>query len=478
LIEWSRHDLNITLRISFIIWYKYSLLVQYTYSGRSSLKKFIYLMIDAIKRQNNIRESIESTVRLIELLNDLQLIKYASFISINRISNKEFSLIARESNRSRESINSQIKQQKWLHLLLSSITLCSISSLLKHSFNSISSSFFIMSHFFKECFKASFFIVENNDSFAEIITSSMTMKALKKQCKELKARLQAKEIISSSSIYSEHSRSQKIFNSSLFTDEKNSIWKNWYEKVQNKLKINVDLFSSEWVKLSYVHFRLFNDAAEITQSKRERDCFNSYKIIDELLKELAQLFDDSDKEVNFRRNYYNLIQEQKKFSEFYTQFWQLFFYLDYQEKQLIIDLKNKINSRLQFAWVTQLIQLSTLKKIHFYLTWLNNDQQVIWEIKNREAMIKARIIKQIIFVEESVKATCRIIEMKMIDQSKLHDVVLTNIKENDLLIENYFLCHKSDHTSKECLNRSFRINALNDEFDHSLNFDSESDSKN
>jgi len=47
------------------------------------------------------------------------------------------------------------------------------------------------------------------------------------------------------------------------------------------------------------------------------------------LKELAQLFNDSDKEVNFRRNYYNLIQEQKKFSEFYTQFQRLFFYLDY-----------------------------------------------------------------------------------------------------------------------------------------------------
>ncbi len=84
-------------------------------------------MIDAIERQNNTRESIESTVRLIELLDDLQLIKYASFISINRISNKESLLIARESNRSRESINSQIKQQKWLYLLLSSITLRSIS---------------------------------------------------------------------------------------------------------------------------------------------------------------------------------------------------------------------------------------------------------------------------------------------------------------------------------------------------------------
>jgi len=135
-------------------------------------------MIDAIERQNNTRESIESTARLVELLDNLQLIKYASFISINRISDKESLLIARESNRSRESINSQIKQQKQLHLLLSSIALRSISFLLKHSFNSISSFFFIMSRFFKERFKASFFIVEDNDSFAEIITSSMTMKAM------------------------------------------------------------------------------------------------------------------------------------------------------------------------------------------------------------------------------------------------------------------------------------------------------------
>ncbi len=127
MIEWSRHDLNITLRISFIIWYRYSLLVQYTCSDRSSLKKFIYLMINAIKKQNNTRESIKSTARLIELLDDLQLIKYTSFISINKISDKESSLIARESNQSRESINSQIKQQKWLHLLLLSIILRSIS---------------------------------------------------------------------------------------------------------------------------------------------------------------------------------------------------------------------------------------------------------------------------------------------------------------------------------------------------------------
>ncbi len=36
-------------------------------------------MIDAIERQNNIRESIESTTRLFELLENLSLIKYAQF---------------------------------------------------------------------------------------------------------------------------------------------------------------------------------------------------------------------------------------------------------------------------------------------------------------------------------------------------------------------------------------------------------------
>ncbi len=100
--------------------------------------------------------------------------------------------------------------------------------------------------------------------------------------------------------------------------------------------------------MNYVHSRLFDDATEITQTRREYDCVNLYKIVEDLLKELAQLFNDSNKKVNFRKKYYNLIQELKKFSEFYTQFQRLSFYLDYHEKQLIVDLKDKIHSRLRF----------------------------------------------------------------------------------------------------------------------------------
>ena len=107
------------------------------------------------------------------------------------------------------------------------------------------------------------------------------------EIKKLKTRLQTKENTSSDFIYFEHSRSQKISDSSLFTDEKNFTWKNWYEKIQNKLEINVDLFFNERVKLSYVHSRLFNDAAKITQVRCKHDCVNFYKIVEDLLKKLT-----------------------------------------------------------------------------------------------------------------------------------------------------------------------------------------------
>ena len=73
---------------------------------------------------------------------------------------------------------------------------------------------------------------------------------------------------------------------------------------------------------------------------------NLYFIADDLLDELAQLYDDSDKKINFRREYDNLKQENNKFSDFYSMFQRLFFYLEYHEKQLIIDLQDKITHRL------------------------------------------------------------------------------------------------------------------------------------
>ncbi len=69
---------------------------------------------------------------------------------------------------------------------------------------------------------------------------------------------------------------------------------------------------------------------------------NLYKIIKDLLNELVELYDDSDKETNFQRKYAYLTQELDKFNEFYSYFQQLFFYLNYHKKQLIVNLQDKI----------------------------------------------------------------------------------------------------------------------------------------
>ncbi len=453
--------------------------------------------------------------------NQLILVKQTSenklFNSIKRIDDKESSWIAWESlkkltNQNIFLINNILswRLNTWSYVFINTVEH-------RHSLDLVLSSNFIMSKrlFIKERFKefqsrfsqtseidssklssVESFINEDDESFAETVILSVSIENWKTRCitlneetdwlnelskqwddeiKELKTRLQTKEITSSDFIYFKRSRFQKIPDSFWFTDKKNSTWENWYDKIQNKLEINVNLFSNERVKLSYVHFRLFDDATDVTQSRRERDCVNFYKIVNNLLKELAELFNDSDKKVNFHKEYYNLIQELKKFSEFYTQFQRLSFYLKYHEKQLIIDLKDKINSRLQFIWIDQLVQSDSLKEIRFYLIHLNNDQRVIQEIKNKVNLIKCiNNLSKIIFYKAVVTQS---VNHSKSDHLKSCDAILTSVKEADVLVEICFICYKSDHSSKECSDWFIRINAVNNEydcfkFDFDLNFNS------
>ena len=176
----------------------------------------------------------------------------------------------------------------------------------------------------------------------------------KSEIQQLKAQLQAFTAITVNVIisalliviYFERSRYYKILDSSMFTDEKNFTWKNWSFDIQEKLAINVDIFSNELYKLSYINFQLADDVIKITQVRCNLNCDNFYLTVNELLKKLTQLFHDFDKKNNYHRKYINLIQESKKFSDFFNQFQQIYIYLKYQKNVLVIDLKNKINSCL------------------------------------------------------------------------------------------------------------------------------------
>jgi len=57
------------------------------------------------------------------------------------------------------------------------------------------------------------------------------------------------------------------------------------------------------VILIYVHLWINEDAVKVTLVQCQWDLLNLYKIIKDLLNELAELYNDSDKETNFQREY-------------------------------------------------------------------------------------------------------------------------------------------------------------------------------
>ncbi len=212
------------------------------------------------------------------------------------------------------------------------------------------------------------------------------------QVTELQHQLQSFKKVTSFSfiLFSFFKQFQKLSNSSLFTDEKETIWDDWQEKIRDKLEISIDHFNINKTILIYIHFRIKEDAVKATLAQRQQDSLNLYITVNDLLNELAQLYDDLDKETNFRRKYANLTQEKSKFSEFYSMFQHLFFYLKYHDKQLIVDLRNKIIYRFHAAWSSQLIQLESLNEIRSYLIRLNNEHQVMNDIKEKKFLIKVR----------------------------------------------------------------------------------------
>jgi len=274
-------------------------------------------------------------------------------------------------------------------------------------------------------------------------------------------------------IYFERFKYHKILDSSMFTDEKNSTWKNWSLDIREKLAINVDIFSNELYKLSYIHFQLADDVIKVTQVRRNLNCDNLYLTVNELLKKLAQSFHDSDKKDNYCREYINLIQESKKFSDFFNQFQRLYIYLKYQKNVLVVNLKNKINSRLWIFWTAQMKSLIKLSDIRNYLIRLNNEHRAVQEIKNKLLKhddLKIIMSKAIIAVQSLTSKS---------DWSKSRSAVLTNVKNADVLVEICFVCHKSDHSFRECLNQSIKVNAVDENYDHfELNTESEFESKN
>jgi hypothetical protein len=116
--------------------------------------------------------------------------------------------------------------------------------------------------------------------------------------------------------------SKKLFDSSIFIDEKNSNIENWLSIMKNKLKENVDWYSIETQKKAYVRIKIEENAMKHLTSKFKKDFIKSFLIVENMFDDLNKMFDDSNKRVNALKTYRRLkqIKMNKKLLTFWAEF--------------------------------------------------------------------------------------------------------------------------------------------------------------
>ena len=134
--------------------------------------------------------------------------------------------------------------------------------------------------------------------------------------------------------------SLKISDPLILDDSSEPTWKEWVGKMQAKLTVNKNHYLTEIACISYVLSQLSKKAAQHTEScsSYEFSATNPYCTSNEILKDLKEIYKDSNKLRNYCQTYIKLIQDFKWFSEFYVEFHHFFTFLNYDETQCIDDI--------------------------------------------------------------------------------------------------------------------------------------------
>jgi len=193
------------------------------------------------------------------------------------------------------------------------------------------------------------------------------------------------------SFANDHHRFYKFSNSFIFTDEDESSWKDWRNKMNDKLIVNVDQFDDEIICIVYMMSRLEDDAVKHIFARRRFDFSNSFTSIYELFDHLKEIYNELNKNRKSRREYNALRQADKSFNVFYFDFMKLFSYLDYDDCTLMNDLQNEINNRLQNALSVCLENFTSLSRLKKFLQDVNNKQRVNYQLRSERCTVIVKV---------------------------------------------------------------------------------------
>ncbi len=261
---------------------------------------------------------------------------------------------------------------------------------------------------------------------------------------------------------------KKLFDSSIFTDDKDSIIDDWLSVMRNKLEENANWFSTDVQQKAYVRIRIDDDVMKHLISRFFKNSIKSYIISKEIFDDLYQIFDDSNRRTNVLKTYRRLkqIESFKNFNTFWTEFQRLVSDFElYNQKALLENLKDKMSYELQKVLVTEsykVIDLHEFVKMCKYtnqtLKNVNNKFKNIREDFEDNADDAARDEEVIVIVnsnQDNQNNDRSILRSRFeTSESESSSRATTQSSEDQMNSLNCYNCEKSEHFSRNC--RQFR----------------------
>ncbi len=293
--------------------------------------------------------------------------------------------------------------------------------------------------------------------------------------RELKVELRKRNIENSNTLLSfieddvVVSTSKKLFDFSVFTDDKNLIIDDWLSIMRNKLKENANWFFIDVQQKAYVRIRIDEDAMKHLIFRFFKNSIKSYIISKEIFDDLYQIFDDSNRRINVFKAYRRLKQVEsfKNFNIFWIEFQRLVNDSKlYNQETLLEDLKDKMSYELQKVLVIESYKATDL---HEFVKMCRYTNQTLRNVNNKFRNIKEDFVneverEEIIVIVNSNQNNDRSIfrsrfEISEFELESSSRATTQSSFENQVNIINCYNCEKSEHFFRNC--RQFRKMNLN-----------------
>ncbi len=248
--------------------------------------------------------------------------------------------------------------------------------------------------------------------------------------------------------------SKKLSDSFIFIDDKDSNIENWLSIMKNKLKENVDWFSTETSKKTYVRIRINEDAMKHLTSRFKKDSIKSFFTVEEIFDDLNRMFDDFNKKVNVLKTYKRLkqVETNKEFHTFFAEFQRLASDSEiYNETILLKDLKNKMFWDLQKTLTSNIYKTIDLYEFVRFCQFTNQTlRDVNSKIRNANRDDYERsTFKNNVNYQESFRNQSNTSRSRSQTSASSRTVNQISIEEQINAFSCYN-CEKSEHIARRC----------------------------